>query len=93
MVALYKRVHLHCLSRNVLSLEFRKAPHSSIISMDILFIGASRFFDSISLQLYRSLLSFHLAYAQAPKALLDPSLKIILISVVYLLLPLVSHIV
>ena len=45
--------------------------------MDILLIGASRFFDSISLQLYRPSVSFHLAYAQAPKALLDPSLKMI----------------
>ena len=65
MVALCELI---CFSRNVFSLEFNKAPHSSILSMDILFIGASRFFDSISLQLYRPLLSFHLAYAQAPKA-------------------------
>ena len=44
------------------------------------FIGASRFFDSISLQLYRPLLNFHLTYAQAPKAFLDPSLKTINVS-------------
>ena len=69
-------LYLHCLSRNVFSLEFNKAPHSSILSMDIFFIGARRFFDSTSLQLYRPLLSFHLAYALAP-ALLDPSLNMI----------------
>jgi len=41
------------------------------------FFGVSRFFDSTNLQLYRPLSSFHLAYAQAPKALLDPSLNVI----------------
>lgn len=73
----FTNLSLHCVSRNVFSLEFNKAPHSSILSMDIFFICASRFFDSMSLQLYRPLLSFHLAYAQATKALLDPSLKMI----------------
>ena len=73
----FTNLSLRCVSRNVFSLEFNKAPHSSILSMDIFFICVSRFFDSMSLQLYRPLLSFHLAYAQAPKALLDPSLKMV----------------
>lgn len=76
----FTNLSLHCVSRNVFRLEFDKAPHSSILSMDIFFICASQFFDSMSLQLYRPLLSFHLTYAQAPKALLDPSLKMINVS-------------
>ena len=48
----FTNLSLHCVSRNVFSLEFNKAPHSSILSMDIFFICAGRFFDSMSLQLY-----------------------------------------
>ena len=75
MIALYKLVST--MSMNVFNFEFNKALHSSILSTDIFFISARRFFDSRSLQQYHPLLSAHLAYAQAPKALLDPSLKMI----------------
>jgi len=34
----FTNLSLHCVSRNVFSLEFNKAPHSSILSMDIFFI-------------------------------------------------------